>query len=68
MVAWLVACTFAALVLDSFVSHNFDSLFYRLYGVTCMQTFVYFQRYVRDRAALKAIVGFLWYVIHLVLR
>jgi len=31
-----------------------------LYGVTCVQTFIYFQTYPKDAVSLKATVFFLW--------
>jgi len=45
--------TLGAILVGSFVSTF-------LYGLTCLQTFIYFQRYPRDRPSTKLLVSFLW--------
>jgi len=45
--------TLGAILVGSFISAF-------LYGLTCLQTFIYFQRYPRDRPSIKLLVSFLW--------
>lgn len=37
---------------------------YRLYGITTLQTFIYFQKYTNDRTFLKSLVATVWYVMN----